>query len=496
MLPVDPDVEQQVSLPARDHDQSRAAPERSPEGLAGTGSPETGPPYAVFPPTRSAGARSPIATSATVKPPQVKAPQVKAPQVKAPQVKAPQVKAPQAKSPDPEQAQSSDAKPAAAEPADAKPAAADSTDAGAPKAQAPRVPAGAVAGEPPGVGPVDPADETVIFAMPVPAQAPPDQPASPRGAEKLPSWPRVLATTISLWAQRRLHRRSRPARGRGRWILVLVLVAAVAVAAITIVLAGNRGPARSSALAAAAKVRSEAASWAARQIASDAIVACDPAMCSVLHGQGIPASRLLELGSGTADPLGSDVVMATAAVRSQFGPRLASVYAPVVLVSFGTGSARIVIRVIAPDGAQAYLAAMRSDVQARTAAGLQLLHNPRLHASPAAQRQLAAGQVDARLLTTLATLAALHPVDIARFSGAGAQASVGVPLRSADISGAAGVAATRSAASLSSLKAFLLAQRAPYLPAEMDIVRLATGQAVLRVEFTAPSPLGLLAAGS
>jgi hypothetical protein len=139
---------------------------------------------------------------------------------------------------------------------------------------------------------------------------------------------------------------------------------------------------------------------------------------------------------------------------------------------------------------------MRSDLQARTAAGLQLLHNSRLHVSPAARQQLASGQVDARLLTTLATLAALYPVDVARFTGSGANASAGVPLRSADISRAAGVAATRSAASLSSLKAFLLAQRAPYLPAEMDIIRLATGQAVLRVEFTAPSPLGLLAAGS
>ena len=54
------------------------------------------------------------------------------------------------------------------------------------------------------------------------------------------------------------------------------------------------------------------------------------------------------------------------------------------------------------------------------------------------------------------------------------------------------MAGARSAVSLSSLKGFLLAQRAPYLPAEMNTVRLATGQAVLRVEFTAPSPLGLL----
>ena len=279
---------------------------------------------------------------------------------------------------------------------------------------------------------------------------------------------------------------------------MLALVAVVfGAGAITVALTGNspsagHDQAGNGALGVAATARGQAASWVASQVAANAIVACDPAMCSALQGKGIPASRLLVLASGNADPLGSDVVMATAAVRSQFGSRLASVYAPLVLSSFGQGSARIVIRAVAPDGAAAYLAALRADMLARAAAGQQLLRNPRLRASATARRQLAAGDVDARLLTTLATLAALHPIDVADFGGSGVNASAGVPLRSADISGATGAAGTRSPASLGSLKAFLLAQRAPYLPAEMKVVRLATGQAVLRVEYTAPSPLGLL----
>ena len=36
------------------------------------------------------------------------------------------------------------------------------------------------------------------------------------------------------------------------------------------------------------------------------------------------------------------------------------------------------------------------------------------------------------------------------------------------------------------------AQHPPYLPAHAAIVRLATGQTVLSIEFAAPSPLGLL----
>ena len=44
------------------------------------------------------------------------------------------------------------------------------------------------------------------------------------------------------------------------------------------------------------------------------------------------------------------------------------------------------------------------------------------------------------------------------------------------------------------MKRFLLAQQAPFRPADVTIVRLASGQTVLHVEFTAPSPLGLLGA--
>jgi hypothetical protein len=342
-------------------------------------------------------------------------------------------------------------------------------------------------------GPAVPGD-TVVPARAIPPPAPPSRPPQAVRAAELPSWPQVLATTLRLWAQRRL------ARARWRGIIAVAGVAIVLGAvAITVALSRNaapgRGQAGNGALDAAASARGQAAAWVAQQVAADAIVACDPAMCSALQGKGIPASRLLVLQSGNADPLGSNVVMATAAVRSQFGSRLASVYAPEVLVSFGQGSARIVIRAVAPDGSAAYRAALQADVQARMAVGQQLLGNPRLQASATARRQLAAGEIDARLLTTLATLAALYPIDVAGFGGPGAHASAGVPLRSADISGATGVPGARSAVSLSSLKGFLLAQRAPYLPAEMDTVRLATGQAVLRVEFTAPSPLGLLGTG-
>jgi hypothetical protein len=234
----------------------------------------------------------------------------------------------------------------------------------------------------------------------------------------------------------------------------------------------------------AAAVRNHAAAWVAGQVSGGAIIACDPAMCSALVRSGIPAGNLLVLAPGAADPLGSSVVLATAAVRSMFGSRLNSVYAPEVLASFGAGPARIEVRVVAPDGAAAYRTALAGDLQARQAAGSQLLVDSRITVTPSARAQLAAGQVDTRLLITLATLAASQPVQIKAFSDAGPGASPGMPLRAVEL--------ITSRASAPNVLAFFRAQRPPYLSAQAGLTEAADGGSVLTVEFAAPGPLGLL----
>jgi hypothetical protein len=166
------------------------------------------------------------------------------------------------------------------------------------------------------------------------------------------------------------------------------------------------------------------------------------------------------------------------------------VYAPVTLAAFGSGAARIDIRVVAPDGAAAYRAQLAADLRARRAAGAILLHNHDIHLAGAARAPVADGEVDPRLLVTLAALSHLHPVEIVRFGGSGPGASAGVPLRSADIAGA--VTPGGRPASLASLRAFFRAQRAPYLPSSLEIVRIPPTGAILRVEYRAPCPLGLL----
>jgi hypothetical protein len=319
--------------------------------------------------------------------------------------------------------------------------------------------------------------------------------------------------------------RSGARRGTARRLTVLgaaalaVMVAAGVTAAATGAFsapARTSGPATAQGSAATdplagqpAAVRGQAAAWVARQVSGDAIVSCDPAMYAALQAYGIPPGNLLVLRPSSADPLGSDLVMATPAVRNQFGSRLVSVYAPVIIASFGTGDMRIDVRAAAPGGAAAYRAALATDLAARRAAGSELLHNPRLGLSPAARSDLAAGQVDSRLLLMLAAVVNIEPVRVTAFTDSGPRAAHGVPLRAADLAvlaqaGSANGTATGSANSatpggahgpgsaLQRVLTFVRAQRPPYRPARAAIVRGRTGPPLISVEFGAPSLTGLL----
>jgi hypothetical protein len=322
-----------------------------------------------------------------------------------------------------------------------------------------------------------------------------------------PSWPVVIATTFRLWLERhpvfggRGPRRRRALLalaavalvvlgGLGAWTVRAVTGHAVkaspSVSASSVSARGSKpGSLSAAALGASAATRDEAATWIAGQVAASAIVACDPAMCAALAADGLSATRLVVLGTAAADPLGSDIVVATLAVRNQFGTRLQSVYAPVVIASFGTGAGRIDVRAIAPDGAAAYRAALTADRRSRISAGSQLLRNPRIMVAAGARKALSSGDVDPRLLMILAALAAQQPVRITSFGdtspGAGS-----APLRSVQIAPLGSGA--KAKASLRSMLSFIDAQRQPFQPLRAGL----GGSSVLTVEYAAPSPLGLL----
>jgi hypothetical protein len=308
-----------------------------------------------------------------------------------------------------------------------------------------------------------------------------------------PSWSHVVATTVRLWFER--HGRRRSARGR-RLLLALSAVVAMAAGAF-VTLAFTEGGQRPASpqpsyaahstpnqLQMATAIRAQAAAWIAEQILPSAVIGCDPEMCGVLQSAGVSAGRLYTFQPGTQDPLNATVVVATLAVRNEFGARLASVYAPLLIASFGTGTERVDVRVVEPGGTAAFDASLRSDLAARIAAGEQLLTNKNIDASPTTRADLLHGMVDPRLLVTLSALAARMPVQLILFDDSSPGASPEVPLRGAEIGAS-------TAAGLSAIMGFLAAQRADYLPSNYRIVTIKDGQSVVAVQFDAPGSLGL-----
>jgi hypothetical protein len=328
------------------------------------------------------------------------------------------------------------------------------------------------------------------------------RPAAPRTPPGVPSWRRVLATTISLWLSRRLPRIRRPLVFLVISVLVLgaavVLVVRLTARPAQVTRAASparphrtlQHPARPAAVsgpaAVAASVRTQAAAWVAGQLSRDETIGCDPAMCAALSAHGVAASRLLPLGP--AGSAGTDVI-AVPAPAAPAAPA-ATRGAPVLLASFGSGASQIEIRGAAPGGAAAYQQALAADLAARRSAGAQLLHSRRLQITAPGTAQLRAGAVDSRLLIMLAMLASQHPWQVAGFG----DASPGVPSAAAPFRQV--ILTSSDGRALTAALALVSAQRAPYQPARATIVRLAGGQRGLLIDFAAPGPLGLLTGGA
>jgi hypothetical protein len=197
----------------------------------------------------------------------------------------------------------------------------------------------------------------------------------------------------------------------------------------------------------------------------------------------------MTLGPGSNDPLGSDLVVATAAIRAQYGGRLGTAYAPVIIASFGSGNARIDIRWVFPGGTTRYRAVQPGALRARKAADALLLVNSQVTLSAAARAQLLSGEIDPRLPLLIAAMAYAHPVHIVDFVDQSPGGGPGSLLRSMDLATADNAAHLTLAAYLGWMHAFVDGQRAEYRPAWCQQVTLRTGQAVLRIGYGAPSPL-------
>jgi hypothetical protein len=245
--------------------------------------------------------------------------------------------------------------------------------------------------------------------------------------------------------------------------------------------------ARISQLAAEAAARTQAITWILHQVSPAAVVSCDAQVCQDLANSRFPSSNLIPLGPTSNDPLGSDLVVATATVRNQFGSHLA-VYAPAIVATFGTGNTRIDIRWAYPGGAKAYHAALPAALRVRKAADAQLLTNGNIRLSATARAQLLSGQVDPRLPLLIVTMAYSHPVRIVDFASQSPGGGPASLLRWVDLATTVRVAHLTAAAYLSWMRSFIDPQQAEYHPDWVQRVTL-RGQAVLRIGYGAPSPL-------
>jgi hypothetical protein len=294
------------------------------------------------------------------------------------------------------------------------------------------------------------------------------------------------------------ERQGAPVHGWRRW-----LTPAAAATVVAAVIAGSAvlsdvmfrpkapGPTPSAVVgaspsASAAAATNAAVTWILHQVSRTATVSCDQLVCAALARGGF--LNLDPLGPTSNDPLGATLVVATADIRARYGSRLASVYAPVILASFGSGSARVDIRWVYPGGTAAYNADERSALHARRAADTQLLKNSRIALSAKARTQLRSGNIDPLLPLLIGQMAHYHPVRIVDFVD---QSPGGGPanLRSVDLATAHNGTHLTPAAYVRWIDGFLKVQRSVFQPAWSQQVRLPTGQVVLRIGYYAPSPL-------
>ncbi len=286
--------------------------------------------------------------------------------------------------------------------------------------------------------------------------------------------------------------------GRRRWRVAAVVAASVLVVAgvigAAVNLAGHSPPPTSNHPGTSpppdseAAVRNQAVSWIMHSVSRAAVVACDAQVCGELASKGFPGASLKWLGPQTNDPLGASLVVSTAAVRAQLRDRLASVWAPAIIAAFGSGNARIEIRLEFPGGATSYNQVQGSYARARETRDALLLGNSSVKLSARAKAQLRSGNIDPRLPELIAIMVHIHPLHIVDF---GSQAPGGGPaslLRSMDLATADPPGHLTPAKYISWMQSFIRAQRSVYHPS-LSLVTLPGDQAALRVGYDAPSPL-------
>lgn len=153
-------------------------------------------------------------------------------------------------------------------------------------------------------------------------------------------------------------------------------------------------------------------------------------------------------------------------------PQVAQALANSTLAArFGTGSTRVEVRQVHPDGIAAATTADRAAAAARSQGGVQLAANPALTADTPTRDLLTGGRVDSRAMAGLAALTAQQPVQLLGAPAVFGEDTAGTPRRQLLIRGAGTVGR------------FFASQTGPLAPAKVST----TGGDVL-VTYSAVNP--------
>lgn len=253
----------------------------------------------------------------------------------------------------------------------------------------------------------------------------------------------------------------------------------------------SSGPNSNSATVPLPSTSTAAASWITNQVAAGTAVACDAQMCSALTTAGFPAAQEVQVATTSQSLSNAKLVVLTPQLRRYFravNPRLGRHVAPPALASFGG----ISVHPIDQNGAVAYESQLSQDLRARVETGDQLIHSGRVTATPSAATELAAGQVDSRILLALQALSAHEPVHVLAFSDSGPGASSGIPYRVVELAAIDPAAGMNASQYLGTLHRMLLAHANFPAWTHIHLQPMPDGTRAVQIEYAAPSPLGAL----
>lgn len=278
---------------------------------------------------------------------------------------------------------------------------------------------------------------------------------------------------------------------RGRWpvaaLAVVAVVAVVAVALMVVVVAtslSGRDPGTDTATTSTTSTTSatgtttsgdDLAAWARAQLPPGATLAADPTLAAELAQSGA------EIGTVTTDdPAASGADGPVLQVVRDADPAGRTV---VARFADADGGALTVVDPAAepPDEAE---------LERRRQLGAALLANPMTAAPPDAAQRLRDGQVDPRLLSLLAGMAARFGVQLADLPAAAGE-ETGAPARAAVLSAVHGDPVAEGTAALDELRAYLAAQLDTFAP---DEVQLVEGGLLVRFRYVT-DPDGAVTAG-